>query len=285
MPFRVARGVAHGVLLLAILLASCSRAETPRVTPVTIHLRLAADTAAFPLMQALADAYAAQHRDVLFNVQPGNAETAADAVFSHQADLAAVSVLPSRIRGRVLPWIADLAQDGVVVIVNPANPIDTLTLQELRDIYSGVHNRWDDFGVADLGDIETAVREEGDGTRATFDNVVMGDTKLTLSAIVLPSVDVAMNFVAYQANAIAYVPSARITGTVSPAVKVINIDGQSPSQEGISSGAYRLSRMLNLIALEEPQGELRKFVAWALDKDGQAVIAALNYVALRETSR
>jgi phosphate transport system substrate-binding protein len=279
------RRVARWALLTAIVLASCARVETPKITPITVHLRLAADTAALTLMQALADAYSSQHPEVQFSVQSGNAETVADAIFSRQADLATVSVLPQQVRGRDIPWIADLALDGVAIVVNPANPVDSLSLQELRDIYSGVHNRWDDFGVAELGDIEAAVREEGDGTRTTFDNVVMGNTRLTLSAIVLPSVDVAMNFTAIQANAIAYVPSARITSTVSPAVKVVNVDGQPPTRESIANGTYRLSRMLNLMALEEPQGELRKFVTWILSREGQAVVASMNYVEVGQASR
>jgi phosphate transport system substrate-binding protein len=231
-------------------------------------------------MQALADAYTTRHPHVLFDIQPGNAEMAAGAVYARQADIAVVSRLPVTVQGREPPWIADLAMDGVAVIVNPTNPINNLTLQDLRDIYAGARNRWRDFGIEGLNDIEVAVREDGDGTRSLFDGVVMGHAKLTLTAIVLPSIEVAMNFVAYKPDAIAYVPSARITSTVSPVVKVISIEGHPPIREYISTERYPLARMLNLVALAEPQGDLREFVAWVLGREGQTIVAATNYVAV-----
>jgi phosphate transport system substrate-binding protein len=268
------------ILVAVLLLVSCSRVETPKVTAVVYTLRVAADTALMPLMRALTDAYTAEHPNILFTLQNGNAQTVGDAIYARQADLAAVSLLPPAVQGRDAPWIADLAQDGVAVVVNRANPLDGLTLQDLRDVFAGVRNRWSDYGVVGLEDIEVAVREEGDGARATFDSTVMGNMKLTLSAMVLPTVDVAMNFVSYEANAISYVPSARITATVAPPVKVLRIDGQLPTPDAVRSGAYRLTRMLNLIALSEPQGELRKFVAWVLSPEGQSVVETMNYVRL-----
>jgi phosphate transport system substrate-binding protein len=263
-----------------LLLGACSRVETPKVTPVVVKLSLASDTAALPLIQALTSAYTAQHPNVSFSLQSGNARAVTEMLFANQADLAAVSLLPPDTSGRPKPWVADLAMDGVAVIVNPANPVDSISLQDLRDIYAGAHNSWSDFGVKGLNDMQVAVREEGDGTRATFDNLVMGtgNARLTSNAVLLPTVEVAMNFVALQANAIAYVPTGRITSTVAPPVKVLGIDGQLPTPANIASAAYPLGRMLNLIAPSEPQGELRAFVAWALDSDGQHIAHDLNYV-------
>lgn len=271
--------------LLAGLVAGCSRLETPKVTPVVVRLRVSADAATLPLMNALTAAYAAQHPNILFSVQPGNAQTCADAIYNRQADIALVSLLPARVQGREAPWVADLAMDAIVVVVNPANPLASLSMSELRNIYAGVNNRWSDLGVVGLDDIEVAVREDGDGTRAMFDSAVMGNTRLTLSAIVLPAVDVVLNFVAIQANTIGYVPSARITSTVSPAVKVLAIDGQMPTQSAIASGAYPLTRILNLIALGEPQGELRLFVAWMLGRQGQDVVKQMNYAPIAGAQR
>lgn len=275
------------LLALALLvgLAGCSRLETPKVTPTQTRLRVAADTAALPLMQALTAAYTAQNPNVTFTVQSGNAETCSDAIYNRQADIAVVSLLPARVPGRAAPWVADLAIDAVVVIVHPANPLETLSITELRSIYAGVNNRWSDLGVVGLGDIEVAVREDGDGTRAAFDAQVMGNTRLTLSAIVLPTMDVMMNLVALQANGIGYVPSARITSTVTPAVKVLGLNGYLPSPAAIASGDYPLTRILNLIALSEPQGELRKFAAWALGAEGQAIVRQLNYAAMGEAQQ
>jgi phosphate transport system substrate-binding protein len=270
---------------LVIFVTACSYAETPKITPVTLKYRIAADTAALPLMQALTDAYSAAHPEIIFSVQSGNAQATTDRVYAGEADLAAVSQLLTKKEGRANPWVADLAMDGVAVIVNPANPIDSLTLQDLRDIYSGVHNRWSDYGVVGLEDIQVAVREEGDGTRATFDAQVMENAHLTLSAVVMPTVDVAMNFTSLEPTAIAYVPTGRITSTITPGVRIIGIDGQKPTPANIAGGSYPLTRMLNLIAPAEPQGALRLFVAWALGDEGQRIARELNYVPVAQAPR
>ncbi|MCL4505884.1 MAG: substrate-binding domain-containing protein [Chloroflexi bacterium] len=266
-------------------LAGCSRVETPKITPVTAKYRIATDGETLALMRALTDAYTAAHPTVTFTVEEDNAKTAADAVYARSVDLAAVSLLPPKTADRAAPWVADLAMEGVGVIVNPANPLDNLSTQELRDVFAGVRSRWSDVGVVGLGDIDVGVREDGDGTRVTFDQHVMESAKLGLSDIVLPSIEVAMNFVAYQPAAIAYVPSARITSTVSPIVKVIGIAGQKPTAAAIAAGSYPLTQMLNLIALSEPQGELRNFVAWALGPEGQAIVIQMNYVGVTQGQR
>lgn len=266
-------------LAAALVLAApgCGSAETPKVTPVTVTLRVAADVALEPLMQALTRAYSAQHPQVMFTLTPASTPAVGEALFSRRVDLAAVTVLPEAVAGRQSPWVADLATDGIAVIVNPANPLTNLRMQALRDIYAGVYNRWDDLDAAGVGDMQIAVREAGDGARVVFDRAVMGNTRLTLNAVVLPSVEVVMNFVAYQAGAIGYVPSARITDTVAPPVKVLAIDGQPLTHEALRSGAYPLCRSLYLMALSEPQAELRDFVAWVLSADGQRVVETANF--------
>ncbi len=265
------------IATLGLVAPGCGSAETPKVTPVTVTLRVAADVALESLMQALTRAYSAQHPHIIFTLTPASTPDAGEAVFSRRVDLAAVSVLPDKIAGRDAPWIADLAADGIAVIVNPANPLTNVSMQELRDIYAGVYNRWDGLDAAGVGDMQVSVREAGDGARILFDRVVMGNTRLTLNAVVLPSVEVVMNFVAYQAGAIGYVPSARITDTVAPPVKMLAIDGHPLTKQSLLNGSYPLSRSLYLIALSEPQGELRDFVAWILSAEGQRVVETANF--------
>jgi phosphate transport system substrate-binding protein len=273
------------IMLVIGISAGCSRVETPKVTPVITTLRIVTDGPALPLMRALTAAYTDSHTTTLFNLQAGNAQSSVDALYAGQADIAGVTQLPPQSADRTAPWMSDLALDGVAIIVNPANPVDNLSLIEARELFAGVRTRWSDFGIVDLGDIDVGVREDGDGTRATFDERVMEGEKLGLNDIILPSVEVAMNFVAFQKTAIAYVPRTRITDTVAPAVKMVGIDGQKPTKENIASGAYRLTRMLNLVAVNEPGGELRQFVVWVLGKDGQAIVGQMNYVELSQVQR
>ncbi len=266
------------VLLIAALTAtSCSRIETPKPTAVPIKLRVAADDATYPLMQKLCEAYTALNENVTFNLVPGNVGTLSQMVYANQTDIAAISRLPDKVANKPDLWLGDLGIDGVAIIVNAQNPVSSLTMQDIRDIFSGVRGEWGDFDIQERGIIAALVREDGDGTRVAFDKSVMGDVGLSKSAIVLPSIETVINYTMLQPDAIGYVPSSRL-GSLPAALKPIGIEGITPDRDAIRNGSYRLVRTLHLAAAREPQGEARKFAAWALGPEGQKIVAAMNYV-------
>lgn len=272
-------------LCTCVLLVACARAQAPRPTPVAEHYRLIADSATYPLMRALTDAYVESVNPYArFTIEQGAPDRVAERLRSGQVLLGATSLVPPAPPG-LKWWLADLALDGVAVIVHEDNPIDELTLRDLRDIFSGVRNVWADYGEDELGNIEVAVREDGDGTRAIFDRVVMGDQRLTFDALVMPSVETMLNFVTLRPGAIGYAPSASVmgqhNGNAAPAVKALALDGVPLATESLANGDYPLVRTLNLIGLYEPQGELRNFVAWALGPQGKAMAESLGYATFR----
>ena len=259
------------LLIVVLLLTSCSRVETPRSTPTPVRLRLAADDATHPLLQALTEAYSGINPNVFFSIESGNPEQVAQQAYTGAADLVALAGNPPPSRNAVVPWLGDLASDGVAIVVSQQNPMNGLTLQDVRDIFAGVRGEWSDFGIPDRAVIEVTVREEGDGGRLVFDQVVMGKIPLSPSAIVLPNIETVVNYVSSRPDAIGYLPTSRITGTAQTVLKAIAIDGLSPAPENIVNGTYRLSRNLRLLAAREPQGEARRFVAWALSGAGRRI--------------
>ena len=260
------------ILLLVLVMAACNQPPaTPTATPVSTRIRIAADGDTAPLMRALIDAYYAVNPYAVFTVDVGNPAFVTEEMQSGKVALAATSLPPTGVG-----WMADLAMDGVAIIVHPQNPIGGITLQDARAIFSGERNSWSDYNVAGLGPIEVAVREEGDGSRQVFDDVVMGAQKLTLDAFVLPSVETMLNFPLVKPNAIGYAPASSAARLPTP-VKMLPINGVSPAPDAITKGEYPLSRTLNLMGQREPQGELRNFVAWALGPAGKAIAAQLGY--------
>lgn len=258
--------------LLALSLAACNQPPaTPTATPISTRIRVVADGDTAPLMRALTDAYYAVNPYAVFTVEVGNPAFVAQEMQAGKVALAATSLPPAS-----AGWMADLAMDGVAIIVNPQNSIGSITLQDARAIFAGERNNWSDYNVASLGPIEVAVREEGDGSRQVFDNVVMGAQRLTLDAFVLPSVETMLNFPLVKPNAIGYAPSSGVARMQTP-VKMLPINGILPTPDAIAKGEYPLGRTLNLIALREPQGELRNFIAWALGPAGKQIIAQMGY--------
>ncbi len=267
-------GTAIGVLLVA-----CGGTPTPTPTPApTVRFRIVADGTTMPLLRSLADAYSANRPNVIIMLESGNPAFVADQVLSGQAQLGATSLLPSGpADAKTKPWLADLAYDGIAVIVQAQNPISDLSLPDVRAIFSGERNHWRDYGAEDIGPIDVAVREGGDGTRVLFDQTVMGAQKLTLDALVMPSIETMINFVAIKPGGIGYAPTASVSRQ-NNIVKTVMISGKAPTPEAILSGEYPLVRTLNLIAPREPQGPLREFVVWALGPEGRRITQSLGYV-------
>jgi len=278
-------GLARLCLALVIGLGACARAETPRITPTPFRLRLIVDASMAPLARALTDAYASYRPNAGFAVEAVNARVAAEGLFGGRADLALLGLEPDPGPNRPPIWTRELAWEAIAIIVRPQNPLTALTLPQARDIFSGARSRWNDVGVAGLGDILLGVREEGDSGRVMFDKQVMGTTRLSSNALVLASLDVAVNTVAAQTPAIIYAPAARLAGAGAPKVRALTLDGVPPSYEGVATGAYPVVRPVNLVALAEPSGELRQFVAWILSNEGQRVAADLGYVPANQMQR
>ncbi len=238
-----------------------------------------------PLARALTDAYASYRPNAGFAVEAVNARVAAERLFGGRADLALVGFEPDPGPNASPIWTREIAWEAIAIIVHPLNPLSALNLPQARDIFSGARSRWSDVGVAGLGDILLGVREEGDSGRVTFDKQVMGTTRLSSNALVLASLDVAVNTVAAQPPAIVYAPASRLAGAGAPKVRALTLDGILPSFEAVATGAYPVVRPVNLVALVEPSGELRQFVAWALSNEGQRVAADLGYVPANQMQR
>jgi phosphate transport system substrate-binding protein len=267
------------VLSLVLGLASvagCSRVESPRPTPVAVRYHLVADPATLPLLRALANAYADANPHVTLTVESGNAAGVSERLHTGRAQLGAIAQVLDPIDRPW--WLVDLAMDGVAVIVHPQNSLSALSTRDARDVFSGVRNQWAEYGVEGIGNIEVAVREDGDASRSVFDRTIMGDARLTLDALVMPSIETMLNYVALKPGAIGYAPAASVTR--HPVAKALALEGQMPTPENVASGAYPLVRTLHLIAASEPQGELRNFVAWALGPHGHEIAASLGYAVV-----
>src|SRR5262249_38879458 len=98
-------------------------------------------------------------------------------------------------------WGAPIGQDGIAIIVHPDNPATGLSIQQLREIYQGRITNWKEVGGADI-EISVVSREDGSGTRAEFEQAVMGDRRTTPNAQVTSSSAAMVQSVAAQPGSI-----------------------------------------------------------------------------------
>jgi phosphate transport system substrate-binding protein len=244
------------------VLAAC--AETPQVTrtPTTLRLAEAADQAA--VLDRVVANYTADRAWVAASATSTTPQDAITRIRNGQLDAAILHDEPETKDG---VWISGLAHDPIAIIVHPANPIGDVTLAQLSDLFQGRTFDWTPFGGS--GEVIPVSREAEAYSRQIFEERVMQTRAVTRNAVLKSSAKDVIDFVASTPGAIGYAPSSHL----DERVKIIGIEGVTPSPETSANGKYVLSSPLYVIAKNEPQGDLREFMAWLLGNPGQALLS------------
>ncbi len=176
-----------------------------------------------------------------------------------------------------------IAYDGIAVIVSPLNPVEDLSTDQLRDIFSGKIRNWKEVGGEDRT-IHLVNRDEASGTREAFKKIVMGDVTFDPAAAVLPGTGQVRDVVARAAGAIGYIS----VGFVEPrftdvTVKAIKVDGVVASEANIGSGAYPIGRVLHFFTKGEPEGATGRYIDYVLSDDVQkGVVVDAGFIPIAE---
>jgi len=260
-------------LVLPILLCLLAACGAPIEPHEPVYLRVAGSTSMHPLVEDLAQASSERHEYVTVDVQGGGSRLGIALARENQIDIGTASRKPTAEderdpeTGAKRLWWTAIAQDGIALVVHPQNIVGSLTLSKAKDIFFGRILDWEEIGGTP-GEIVVVSREDGSGTREVFEEIVMGEKRVTLTAIVMPSSEAVVEYIARHPTAIGYVSM----GYLSPQVKALPVEGVSPTPEDVRSGAYPLTRPLYILTGQEPTGEVRAFIEFALSPAGQTVV-------------
>ncbi len=163
-----------------------------------------------------------------------------------------------------------VARDGIAVIVHRANPVHALTLAQLRGIYAGTIRSWRTVGGVDAP-ITVITREEGSGTRDTFQERVMGDgVGIAREALVTAYSGGLRKMVAEDPNAIGYVTFSQLNARVH----ALALDGVMPTEQTIRDASYHLQRPFLFLTRGAPTGASEQFLQFVLSPRGQSIARA-----------
>ena len=165
------------------------------------------------------------------------------------------------------------AIDGVAAVVNPANPVGGLSKEQLSKIYSGEITNWKDVGGADAS-ISLYMREDGSGTRETFETLAIADGAVSAKSNVVNSNGAMKTAVAQDENAIGYVG----IGHLDDSIKALILDGMTPSQENAKNGSYKITRLLYMNTKGRPEGLVKAFIDYIHSPEGDEIIAKAGYI-------
>ena len=167
-----------------------------------------------------------------------------------------------------------LAYDGIAIIVNPANTVEDLTLEQIADIYTGKITNWSELGGSD-SEIVLIGREAGSGTRSGFEEIVEVKDLCQYRQELSSTGDVIAT-VAQNPGAIGYASLASVKETV----KAVKVGGVTPSEETVKDGTYAIQRPFVLVTKEGVtlSETAQAFFNYAVSKDANAVVIAAGVV-------
>jgi len=261
--------------LLWLLLAGCTQTAVVPPTPVTITI--AGSTEMHPVLTELTAAYSERHPNVLFSLRGGGSILAEARLEKGQVDLAASTLFPMAETTPAQLLRVPIGLDAVAVIVHPSNPVAELTVGQLRDIYSGRALDWQDVG-GEAGEIALVSREDGSATRMLFEERVMGGERVALTAVVMPTSEDVVRYVARYPQMIGYLTVAYVqadgplAGEVPP-VHLVALEERLPTYEEIASQRYYLTRPIFLLRRTSDTARLQPFIDFVLSPVGQEIVA------------
>ena len=179
-----------------------------------------------------------------------------------------------------------IGREAFVFFVHPDNPIDSLTLDQVRGIYSGAITRWDQLGVEGLGEILAYQRDEGSGSQTALQRFVMRDTPLMPAdreKTIDGMGDIIERVSAYQnhRNAIGF--SFRFYSTALMKdfdVKLLEINGVTPTVENIENGTYPLASSFYAVTRSDADENTLALLDWICGEQGQELIQKTGYTPI-----
>jgi len=282
---------------MAITLGACSAVHEQRgdmQSGETVTLTNKGSDTIVNLALAWAEAYHKVRPDVNISVTGGGSGTGIAAMINNTVDIANASrkmknkEIANAEENSITPVEFVIARDGIAVIVNPENPVDRLTLQQVSDIFSGKIDNWTKVG-GDNRPIVRLSREVNSGTHVYFLEAVvrMGDKKdetlFSTSTLLLPSSEGITAEIAQNRNAIGYDGLGYVTDAVKTIALAVDDTRPyvSPTVETVMDSSYPVSRSLYMYTPGEPRGTTKDYLDWIFGPDAQAIVKSLGFVPLK----
>ncbi|NMC53072.1 MAG: phosphate ABC transporter substrate-binding protein [Chloroflexi bacterium] len=281
-------------LMVALALTGCQSTSSPEAQELpqsSTYIENKGSDTMVNLALVWAENYQAANQDVRISVTGGGSGTGLAALVNGTVDVANAS---RQIKPEEQDQIAQgghqaveyvVASDAIAVIVNPGNPIQNLTLEEISRIYKGEINNWAELGGENRPIVRLS-RETNSGTHVYFLEEVIrlgsSEDKSIFSAdtLLLPSSEGIITEVRDNPNAIGYDG----LGYVTPDVKVISVAADrshsyvQPTIETVKDGSYPISRDLYMYTTESPSQVVQNYLEWVYSAEAQQIVSELGFV-------
>ena len=279
--------LAMTAVLSAALLAGCGSKEEsaegaadPAAAPGS-KIILVGSTSVDPLAQKLAEAYKAKTPDVDIEIQAVGSSAGIKAALDGSATIGMSSreLKEEEIAEGANPLI--ICRDGIAVAVNPENPVQNLSKDQVQKIFMGEITNWKEVGGNDE-EIIVVSRESGSGTRGAFEEILKIEKEvegkkisgLVQTALQAEGTGAVKANVASKENAIGYVS----LGYIDETIKTVQVEGADPTAENITAGTYPVARPFVLVTKGEISETDQAFLDFVMSSEGQAEAEKDGYI-------
>ena len=272
------------LLIIAALVSTCGSTSTPGA-PVTdptadnSTISVSGSTTVQPLAEKLAEAFMTENTGIRIDVQGGGSSVGVKVAGQGTSDIGMASreIKESELAEFPKLNVIVIARDGIAIVANADVTVSDLTVEQVRDIFSGKITNWKDLGGEDQNIIVVS-REEGSGTRGAFEEMVMGkDALITASAILQPSNGSIRTTVSTTPYSIGYMSFGYLDDTI----KAISIGGIAPTEPNAADGSYPIVRPLNMLTNGEPTGAVKAFLDFILSDAEQKLVVEDGYIPVK----
>ena len=245
----------------------------------TSRIIIAGSTSIQPYAELLEEAFTEKAANGLsakmeIDIQGGGSSAGVTAAETGTADIGMSSRELKDAEKEQLPYVIEIAKDGLAIIVHPSNPIANLTLEQIRKIYTQEIKNWNELGGKNAK-IHIIAREDGSGTRSAFEELVMGkDYAIHPRAIVQNSNGAVRLLVSDDPNAIGFISLGLVEAhEEQKEVKALKLDGIEATSDNVKNGIYKLTRPFLFVSKNEPEGLAKDFIDFIFSPQGRELLA------------
>ena len=275
---------------IAVVMSGCSKTNDNPAAEKTFITLKGSDTMVH-LASTWAEVFMKENPGLEVSVTGGGSGTGIAALLNGTTDICAAS---RKIKDKetsmaaqkgIVPKEIVVARDGIAVIVNPANPVSELTIEQIGKIFTGAVRRWDQVG-GKAESIEILSRDSSSGTYVFFQEKVLRKKDYSQNAKLMPATSAIVQSVASNKSAIGYVGLGYAVAAKNK-IKVLAVraDDNSPavipSERTVKSGEYKIARPLHLYTNGQATGAVKKFIDFCLSSKGQEIVRQTGYVAIQ----
>ncbi|MEQ8578426.1 MAG: phosphate ABC transporter substrate-binding protein [Balneola sp.] len=270
------------ITVLSVFLLNCTERET---------VNIGGSTTVLPVISKAAETYRENNPDIRIIVNAGGSGVGINQVGEGKLEIGMTSRDITEQEKTKYPEIdfnvISIGKDAVVPVVSSEiyeAGITTLSLQQIRDIYSGKIINWSDLGGPDM-DILCIDKETSRGTRHVFMKAVFGDKEAEAQGadLVLGSNNEEQTALTQSNSAIGMLSNAWLNDDVRGlTILMPNGDKIEPTLENIVNGTFPITRDLLIVTAGPAKGITKQFIDYVLSDQGQTLVEEAGYVRINQ---